>query len=420
MKKTKVSLLAHQKKVIANKNERLDYIRTLSPQLRGAVFEILPPSIQTEILNNLSLGELTVLLDHLDLQKAENMLVRIKNKRVRKQVTKRLKGELNDKLEEFLSFHPKAEITLINFNYLLLSEETTIKTASEEIDEHYQELGRLPEVLIHRNGECIGEVAPSTLIRERNNAKLQRFVKPIASLSYQAGLEKIVNLAQKLQTGKIVLLDSDGSILGIIYADDILKLLDSSPAASLYDFAGVADTERIHDSIWQKVKRRYIWLIINLGTGFLAAAVVGMFQDTLNQYVLLAIYMPIVAGMGGNAATQTLAVIVRGITLGEIKLKNSLRPILNEVGAGSINGIIVGALVALIATFWNQSPVLGFVLAVAMIANLIIASFFGALIPLIMKALGKDPATSATIFITTATDVFGFFAFLGLASLLLV
>lgn len=420
MKKTKVSLLTHKKRVIANKNERLDYIRTLSPQLRGAVFEILPPSIQTEILNNLSLGELTVLLDHLDLQKAENMLVRIKNKRVRKQVTKRLKGELNDKLEEFLSFHPKAEITLINFNYLLLSEETTIKTASEEIDEHYQELGRLPEVLIHRNGECIGEVAPSTLIRERNNAKLQRFVKPIASLSYHAGLEKIVNLAQKLQTGKIVLLDSDGSILGIIYADDILKLLDSSPAASLYDFAGVADTERIHDSIWQKVKHRYIWLIINLGTGFLAAAVVGMFQDTLNQYVLLAIYMPIVAGMGGNAATQTLAVIVRGITLGEIKLKNSLRPILNEVGAGSINGIIAGALVALIATFWNQSPVLGFVLAVAMIANLIIASFFGALIPLIMKALGKDPATSATIFITTATDVFGFFAFLGLASLLLV
>lgn len=420
MKQAKVSLLAHKKRFIANKNGRLDYLRTLSPQLRGAVFEILSPSIQTELLNNLSQGELTVLLDHLDLQKAENMLVRIKNKRVRKQVTKRLKGELNDKLEEFLSFHPKAEITLINFNYLLLSEETTIKTASEEIDEHYQELGRLPEVLIHRNGECIGEVSPSALIRERNNAKLQRFVKPVASLSYQAGLEKIVNLAQKLQTGKIVLLDSDGSILGIIYADDILKLLDSSPAASLYDFAGVADTERIHDSIWQKVKHRYIWLIINLGTGFLAAAVVGMFQDTLNQYVLLAIYMPIVAGMGGNAATQTLAVIVRGITLGEIKLKNSLRPILNEVGAGSINGIIVGALVALIATFWNQSPVLGFVLAIAMIANLIIASFFGALIPLIMKALGKDPATSATIFITTATDVFGFFAFLGLASLLLV
>lgn len=420
MKKTKASLLTHKKRVIANKNERLDYIRTLSPQLRGAVFEILPPSIQSEILNNLSLGELTVLLDHLDLQKAENMLVRIKNKRVRKQVTKRLKGELNDKLGEFLSFHPKAEIMLINFNYLLLSEENTIKDASEEIDEHYQEQGRLPEVLIHKDGKCIGQVTPSTLIRERNNAKLQRFVKPIASLSYQAGLENIVNLAQKLQTGKIVLLDSDGSILGIIYADDILKLLGSSPAATLYDFAGVADTERINDSIWQKVKHRYIWLIINLGTGFLAAAVVGMFQDTLNQYVLLAIYMPIVAGMGGNAATQTLAVIVRGITLGEIKLKNSLRPILNEVGAGSINGIIVGALVALIATFWNQSPVLGFVLAVAMIANLIIASFFGALIPLIMKALGKDPATSATIFITTATDVFGFFAFLGLASLLLV
>ena len=124
--------------------------------------------------------------------------------------------------------------------------------------------------------------------------------------------------------------------------------------------------------------------------------------------------------MGGNAATQTLAVMVRGIAMGEVDLRSSMKPILNEVGAGLINGLINGALVALAATFWNKSPLLGVVLAVAMICNLVIAGFFGALIPLVMKAFGKDPATSATIIITTATDVFGFFIFLGLASVILL
>src|SRR5690606_2253587 len=116
---------------------------------------------------------------------------------------------------------------------------------------------------------------------------------------------------------------------------------------------------------------------------------------------LLAIYMPIVAGMGGNAATQTLAVMVRGIAVGEVALNNSFKPIMNEIGAGMINGLINGVLVALVATLFNQSPLLGLVLGIAMVVNLVIAGFFGAFIPLFMKSIGKDPATSATIFITT-------------------
>ena len=146
----------------------------------------------------------------------------------------------------------------------------------------------------------------------------------------------------------------------------------------------------------------------------------GLFEETLSQLVVLAIYMPIVAGMGGNAATQTLAVIVRGITVGEISLKNGMPAIMREVGAGFVNGAITGAIVLVVASLWNGDPMLGVVIGLAMIINLVTAGFFGATIPLVMKALGKDPATSATIFITTATDVFGFFAFLGLATILLL
>ena len=130
--------------------------------------------------------------------------------------------------------------------------------------------------------------------------------------------------------------------------------------------------------------------------------------------------MPIVAGMGGNASAQALAVTVRGITLGEISLKNSMPAITHEAIAGLANGAITGIILALVASLWNNDPMLGLVLGIAMVVNLVIAGFFGALVPLLMKAAGKDPATSATIFTTTATDVFGFFAFLGLASIMLL
>lgn len=408
------------KNITYNAKDRLDHFGALPPETQSAVFEKLSPHVQQSILEKLKTDEIVRLLDHFDLQRAENILARMSSQARREQLALRLKTELKEKAEYFLRFHPKAELKLLNFNYLLLAEDATIDEASDAIDEHFQEVGKFPEVLVHKKGICIGEVLPGVLIRESQRKKLAPYVTAVTEISYQADLNEVVEVFNKTKHGKIVVLDTDNSVVGIIYADDALRLFGADPAASLYDFAGVADSERVRDNMWSKVRHRYKWLIINLGTGFLAASVVSLFENTLNELVLLAIYMPIIAGMGGNAATQTLAVIVRGITLGEVALKNSLKPIMNEVGAGFINGAINGVIIAAVATFWNQSPMLGLVLAIAMIFNLVIAGFFGAFIPLLMKALGKDPATSATIFITTATDVFGFFVFLGLATLVLL
>ncbi|MEX0689950.1 MAG: magnesium transporter, partial [Candidatus Paceibacterota bacterium] len=283
-----------------------------------------------------------------------------------------------------------------------------------------RETSKLPEILVQENGELIGEVHLSTLVREDNEKKLKDYLIKVRTISYQADLHKIVRLFKEKPHGKLVVLDKDESVIGVIYSDDVLSLFENDPSAFLYDFAGVADSERSFDPIKSKVKFRYKWLLINLLTAFMAATVVGLFEDTLSQLVVLAIYMPIIAGMGGNAATQTLAVIVRGITIEEIDLKTGKPAIMREVGAGLINGVINGLVVAVVATFWNGDPLLGLILAVSMIANLVVAGFFGAFIPLFMKSIGKDPATSATIFITTATDMFGFFIFLGLASLFLL
>ena len=166
----------------------------------------------------------------------------------------------------------------------------------------------------------------------------------------------------------------------------------------------------------KKVNSRYRWLILNLATTFIASSVVLIYQDTLDALTILAIYMPVIAGMGGNAATQTFAIMVRGITLGTISLKNAAPAIWRELAAGFLNGIIIGAIVALISAVWNGEPLLGLVVAAALIGSHIIAAIAGAIIPLYMKHIGKDPAATSTIFISTVTDVSGLFLLLGLAT----
>lgn len=400
--------------------ERIARFKALPLHMQGAVFEKLSPYVQHHIIEQMHSSELVALLDQFDLQQAENVLARIRDHKKRAALAHTLKATLNEKAEYFLRFHPKAELTLLSFNYLLLPHTATVSDAADAIDEHYREVGKLPEVLVHERGKLVGEVKPSVLVREGLRKKLAPFVTPVPSVHYTDELSHIIDTFTRTRHGMVIVLDTDESVVGIIYADDALRLFGSEPAASLYDFAGVSDTERALDGMWSKVRHRYKWLIINLGTCFFAASIVGLFEETINAYVLLAMYMPVVAGMGGNAATQTLAVMVRGISVGEISLSKSVRPILNEVGAGAVNGAINGAIVAVAATLFNQDPRLGLVVGAALVCNLVVAGFFGTLIPLIMKSLGKDPATSATIFITTATDVIGFFVFLGLATLVLL
>lgn len=410
--------LAHD--ITYHPKERLEQFRSYTPSQQSAVFELLSAHIQQDILSRFSNDEVITLLDHMDMQQAEHSLTAMKNARRRTHIVHRLKGELKEKVEYFLRFHPKAALTLLNFNYLLLSHDASISHVADAMHAHWKETGRTPEVLAHKDGELVGEVSVDILVREPNSRKIHKYVTPVTVVPYRADIKDIMDAFTSSPHRKVVVLDKDGSVLGIIYADDALDLFQGKSTQTLYQFAGVKGSERPFDTVFEKVSHRYKWLIINLATAFLAASVVSLFKDTLSQLVILAAYMPIVAGMGGNAGTQTLAVIVRGIAVGEIDLKNGLSAIRREASAGFVNGIVVGVIVAIVATLWNGNPMLGLVIGLAMVVNLVVAGFFGALVPLIMKRLGKDPATSATIFITTATDVLGFFCFLGLASLLLL
>jgi len=218
----------------------------------------------------------------------------------------------------------------------------------------------------------------------------------------------------------LVVLDRDASVLGIVYADDALELFGHLPALSFYSFAGVDSSERPLDSAVQKFKNRYVWLIVNLGTAFLAGGVILLFKDTVTALSILAVYIPVVAGMGGNAASQTFAVTLRGITLGSVTIEDALPVIYRELGASLLNGLLIGSIVAAISVIWNGSFMLGVVVGLSMIGVHLVAGLFGALIPLVIKRFGLDPASISMIFISTTTDVFGLLLLLGLGAWLLL
>ncbi len=401
-------------------NGRVSTLRKLDLPERAAAFEKLSPYVQQSILKQLKTHEIVDLLDQLDMQQAGRVLTRIQNEKQREKILRRLKGDIKDKMEYFLRFHPQATLSLINFNYLFLASALTIKEAADIIGQHYEETARYPEVLVHENGALVGEVQLSTIVQERNTSSLRRHIKPVQTITYQAEVNEVVETLVSTDSKKLIVLDHDKSVLGIIYADAARMLFGNLPAESLYDFAGVDDSERPFDSIAKKVNNRYRWLILNLATCFLAGSVVLAFQETLDALTILSVYIPIVAGMGGNAATQSFAIMVRGITLGTISLQNATPAIWREFGAGVINGLIIGAIVALMSSIWNGEPVFGLVVAIALVGSHIVAGVAGSLVPLVMKHLGKDPAATSTIFITTITDVSGLFFLLGLATYFLL
>ncbi len=405
-------------KLIASPKERMSVFREMPPNTQGFILLNLSKHIRSEILSKLKDQEVIDLLHYLDPDEATDLLQNIPPRR-RKKIIKRLSRDIREKVEFLLRFDPRTAAGIMSLSYIEVDKDSTFEEISRALQIHEKKTGKFPAILVVENGLLIGELPGHALALHKGREKIHKHIRKVPHIRYDRKENEVVETFKKHPHNKIVVLDKDGSILGVIYSDDILELIQRQSLNNLRDFAGVSREEDVLDSALTKVKNRYKWLIINLGTAFLAASVVALFQETLSAFVLLAVYMPIVAGMGGNAGTQTLAVVVRGMALKEIELKTGKRVITNEVLAGAVNGVINGALVATVAVLWNGSPLLGLIIGMAMIINLIIAGFFGAIIPLVMKRLGKDPASSATIFITTATDVLGFLAFLGLASVML-
>jgi magnesium transporter len=241
----------------------------------------------------------------------------------------------------------------------------------------------------------------------------------IISVRVDTDQEEVARLVASYNLLAIPVVDEENKLVGVITVDDVIDVIKDEATEDLYRLAGVASDERVFTPFKDSLRKRLPWLLVNLVTAFLAASVVKLFEGTIGQFTALAVFMPIVAGMGGNAATQTLTVIVRGIALGELTWSNSRRALIKESLVGLGNGLGCGFFAAIGAWLLQGNPVLGGVLAMAMIINMFIAAVAGTLIPLALRALKVDPALASSVFITTLTDVFGFLSFLGLGAVFL-
>lgn len=383
------------------------------------VFFQLPETIQHAVVVDMGIGDLHQFVRRLDPDEATDVLG-LADDEIQADVLQRLEAGRRERIEYLLEFSPETAAGMMHLDYVTVGADLSFDEVAHRVRRHEDRTGRFPIVFVMADDQLLGELPGHTLaMADRASADITAYLRDIPSVRYDRPDTEVVEVFRANPESKVAVLDEDGGILGVIYADDILRAIEEEAGETLYEFTGVDEEESVLDGASVKVRRRYKWLIINLGTAFLAAAVVGLFEDTIAAFTLLAVYMPIVAGMGGNAGTQSMAVTVRGIALGQVTLATGGRVILNEVLAGGANGLITGVIVAFIATVVNTSPLLGGVIGVSMVLNLIIAGFFGALIPLVLDRVGQDPATSATIFITTATDVLGFFIFLGLATLVI-
>lgn len=396
------------------------------------IFTSLPPEIQSEVilvLNNeskeiiipkMSVHDLARMLHFNDEDDAADILQYLPEKKFATILTQ-IKEQKRKKIEKLLKFGKETAGGLMDMNFIIVKEAFTFKDIAEKVQIHIDKDGRVPFVFLTKeDGEISGYIPHKNLILSPPGTSAKRLARPLDTIHHSLDQERILDFLQSVRSEAIGVIGEHNEILGVIHVRDLLRVAVSEATEDIYHFAGVEKEEHITDSIQAKVIHRYKWLIINLGTAFLAAGVVSLFEGTIEKVAMLAVYMPIVAGEGGNAATQALAVVVRGLAMGDVAWSEAKKVIFRESIAGMINGIITGIIAAGVAILMHAPPLLGLILMIAMITNLFIAGFFGALIPFVLKRLNVDPAVASSIFVTTATDIIGFFVFLGLGTLLLL
>lgn len=395
-------------------------------------FSLLPPEIQAPLVLNLSEESKKSILPRLSNttfarflhfnyeDDAADILQWLPKKRLNG-ILERIKDDKKKKIEKLLYFDSQSAGGLMDLNFIVMAAEASFRDISEKAKAYQHKEGVAPTIVVRKeDGGILGYLPYKDLIIHSTHKSIKALAHALPLVNSGMDQKDVLALAQDTRSEVIGVTEDSGQIIGIIQIQDLLRIADEEATEDVYQFAGVTEDEDISDSTMVKVRRRYLWLVINLATAFLAATVVSLFRGTIEQMAILAAYMPIVAGLGGNAATQTLAVVVRGLALEDIPWHVARKIIFREALAGIFKGVLIGFVAGVVAFAFGRSVKLGLVLGSAMIINMFVAGLCGATMPFVLKKLKIDPAVSSSIFVTAATDVSGFLAFLGLATLFLL
>jgi magnesium transporter len=320
-------------------------------------------------------------------------------------------------VENLLEYAERTAGRIMNPNVFALSEDMTVGEAITEIQSNRDVEMVFYLYVVDERRHLVGVTSLRRLLLVSPETPLKRIMaSDLISARVDMDQEEAARLVAAYNLLAIPVVDGENKLVGIITVDDVIDVIKDEATEDIYRLAGVAGDERAFTPAGESLRKRLPWLGVNLLTAFLAASVVALFEGTIGIFPALAVFMPIVAGMGGNAGTQTLTVIVRGIALGELTWSNSRKALMKESLVGIGNGVVLGAAAAVVVWVVRGNPTLGLVLGLAMIINMFVAATAGTLVPLGLRAANVDPALASSVFITTMTDMFGFFSFLGLAT----
>lgn len=380
----------------------------LDERYRNRILSTIPYSELTDIIREMESDEARYLLSDLPLNTISEILSRMP-----------LLERIN--ITELLSYPESTAGAIMSKEFVAVMETDTVKKAIQTIRRSSKEIEDIYTVFVtDSDGKYRGHVELSRLILANQQTRVKRIMDTeLIPVPVHMDQEEVANFFTRYDFITAPVIDERGVMLGRITVDDILEVIQEEASEDILRMGGVGGEETLNTPVFRASFRRVVWLIVNLGTAFISASVVSLFESTISKVVVLAALMPIVAGLGGSAGGQTMAVIVRNIALGELGYHNTRTALLRELTLGILNGLILGSVAGSFVYFFTGETVLSFVIAAAILMNLVIAAGAGTMVPLILKHFNVDPALASSIFVQATTDILGFLLFLGLATLTL-
>lgn len=382
----------------------------------GEVIQYLNVDLQNEILSAMNAEQVFELTEGLETDDLADILQQLPQQ-VSSQVLQAMDEQDRQRVESILSYDEDTAGGLMNTDTITVRPSHTIELVLRYLRRH----DSIPEMtdnilVVNRDDELLGILPlreilvadPSVIVRDLMH-------EDIDAIPVEMDAIQVAQLFEQHDWVSAPVVDSDGKLLGRITIDDVVDVIRDSAEHSLMSMAGLDEEDDTFAPVIKTARRRAVWLGVNLMTAIFASMVIYLFQDTLDQVVYLAVLMPIIANMGGVAGTQTLTLVIRSLALGHISASNSRWLLVRELGVAGLNGLLWAFVIAVVSYAWYRDPMISYIIAAAMLINLVVAALAGAYLPIFLKRINIDPALAGSVALTTVTDSVGFFVFLGLA-----
>ncbi len=406
----------------SNEEDRQVLIGLLKPFITSEVISFLEIEIREQVLERLEPKEIAAAVAEMDSDDAVDLVEELDDAQ-RAAVIANLPQTERQQVEEALTWPEESAGRLMQREVIAIPVDWTVGKTFDYLREEAEELPPIfhDVVVIDPWRKVVGTLHLYHLLVEGRGTKIRDIMdEDVRHIPVTMDREEVAFLFKRYRLQSAPVVDAEDRLLGVVTFDDMVEVMEEETEEDIRAMSGVGAEESIHDNVLEVTRSRFVWLLVNLVTAFMASAAIGMFEASLQQIVALAVLMPIVASMGGNAGTQTLTVAVRAMATRDIGPSNYWRLVWRETSIGAINGIGFAILVGIVAWVWFKDPYIGLVIGMALVINLLAAGFCGALIPIALRRFGVDPAVASSVFLTTVTDIVGFVAFLGLATLVLL